>query len=215
MPPAVPLEDKVNALGGAVDRVTRRVGTHDDQIKDLAGHVADLFTRITAPAQGGSKDAPRLCWLTVSDPADAYTALVELVEWLAAVYLRYPDTSLPACWLWHPWAVEELLVLKAAHDAAYGPRSAVKDALDFHDKHVRNVAERIEKYLGTHTLELHTDGPMPPPPVPCADPTTVSRVVPEWVFRREVPAPTGVEQAEAVAYDVQRQRMRSDRNYQV
>lgn len=216
MPMAVPLEDQVAALAGAIDKITRNDTKQDDQIKTTAEQVTDLYGRVKKLGAGKETDeAPHFCWLLAGDPAQAYEQLAHLVDWVERVYLRYPRTALPSCWMWHPWAVEELLVLKDAHSAAYAPKTAPKDRLDFHEKYLPNVRDRIDEELGTHTLELHQDRDMLPPPVPVADPMTVSRVVPEWVDNKVMPHPTGAEIADAFAYDERRQQLQSDTDYRV
>jgi hypothetical protein len=214
MPPTTPIEDQVAALAGAVDRMTKRQAAHGDQIRDLAGHVTDLFERVKTGPAGAGDDTPGVCWLTATDAPEAYRALADLVEWIEAVYRWYPDGDLPSCWLWHPWVVEELLALRAAHASAYKPKAPPREALDWHDKHRPNVAARIDKVLGSHSLELH-DRPMLPDGVPASDPITVSRVVPEWTDHKRVPEPTPGELTDATDYELVRQRHKSDRDHQV
>jgi hypothetical protein len=52
--------------------------------------------------------------LNLPDELDtAQQLLAGLVDWMARIYLRYPDAAagLPDCWAWHPDVVEELLWL--------------------------------------------------------------------------------------------------------
>jgi hypothetical protein len=115
--------DPLRALDDRVDHLAR-----------LVNQLADTLTALSArPAV-----APAPTWLLL--PADEQVArrvLDELVVWLAAVYLCYPDAAgtLPECWCWHPDLVEELLWLMHAWLAAYqGVAASVAAAGDWHDR---------------------------------------------------------------------------------
>ena len=107
------LRRDVTGLAG----VARRV----EQLGELVTRLADATT---AAATTGPADEGVVSWLDADldphDPSVAEDILTRLAQWVAGVYLRYPDARLPDCWLWHPEVVEELLWLHQAWLAAYG-----------------------------------------------------------------------------------------------
>ena len=134
----------------------------DDRVDHLARLVNQLADTLTAlSTRPGSTPAPT--WLLL--PADAQLArrmLDELVTWLAAVYLRYPDAAaaLPQCWCWHPDVIEELLWLMHAWLAAYqGPSASIALAGDWHDRLRPGVVRRVRQAAGSCSLENHITRP--------------------------------------------------------
>ena len=86
--------------------------------------------------------------------------LSELCAWLESVFLRYPDAlkTLPECWCWHPWVVEELLWLRHAWLAAHeGPRAGVALVADWHERARPGVVRRIGDLAGDCLL-AHREG---------------------------------------------------------
>ena len=159
---------RVEALAGLareVDGLRRGldalVGT-PSRVDDLARTVAQLADALAAvPGRPGLTVAPS--WLTApADPEALAGLLDELVAWLHAVFLRYPDgvAALPECWLWHPEVVEELLWLMRAWRAAYDGRGAsVQLAGDWHDRQRPGVVRRLKASVGSCSRERHQTRP--------------------------------------------------------
>jgi hypothetical protein len=179
------LRRTVEPLLGLPDRVDdlTRLAT------DLTNAVAALTARRTA--------TPCPSWLLLpTDPDLAARVLDELVGWLAAVYLRYPDGAdhLPECWVWHPDVVEELAWLMHAWAGAYqGPQASVAAVGDWHDRQRPGVVRRIRSSAGTCSFENHTTRagwdrrPAAAPTVPGLD--HVASIAGWWPTRRDEPAP--------------------------
>jgi hypothetical protein len=174
--------DPLRALDDRVDHLARLVN-------QLADTLTALSARPAAPA------APTWLMLPV-DAAQASRVLDELVVWLAAVFLRYPDAAaaLPECWCWHPDLIEELLWLMHAWLAAYqGPNASVGAAGDWHDRQRPGVVRRIRQSAGSCSLENHTTRPgwvrtsSAAPDVPGLDALPV--IASWWGARRDQPAP--------------------------
>jgi hypothetical protein len=128
------------------------------QVEDLARVVTELAAQVHAKL----RRAEPVCapsWLDL--PSDIETATVllrDLVAWMGDVYLRYADAaqSLPACWLWHPDVVEELLWLMHAWRAAYRVEDAtVAAAGDWHDRYRPGVVRRVKQIAGNCSLDNH------------------------------------------------------------
>jgi hypothetical protein len=174
--------DPLRALDDRVDHLAR-----------LVNQLADTLTALSArPAR-----APAPTWLLL--PADALAARRvrdDLVAWLAAIYLRYPDAaaSLPECWCWHPDLVEELLWLMHAWLAAYhSPTASIAAAGDWHDRQRPGVVRRIRQSAGSCSLENHTTRPgwahhsSAAPEVPGLH--ALNAITSWWATRRDQPAP--------------------------
>jgi hypothetical protein len=103
-----------------------------DQLRGLPGRVEELADLVACLADATPEqpalEASRVTWSWLNLPdatqqgpeidgvvEETNTPLTELVAWLGRVYLRYADAArtLPACWLWHPEVVEELVWLRA------------------------------------------------------------------------------------------------------
>jgi hypothetical protein len=92
----------------------------DKLVTQLAADLATLArfvqARDDAPSDDGVDDVAAVrSWLLADDVEQAAADLVDLCAWVGRVYLRYPRTDLPSCWLWHPHAVEELWWLRRAN----------------------------------------------------------------------------------------------------
>jgi hypothetical protein len=145
------------ALARSVERLGRRLGGVEETLAELAEQVEAL------DAEAGPRCRPA-SWLTEREPAQAEAMLRDLTGWLGAVFLRYADAALPACWLWHPDVVEELLWLRQAHAAAYAGRDAhIQRVADWHDRHRPGVARRIH---GAGHLRCDRAPERRPPPRP-------------------------------------------------
>ena len=82
---------------------------------------------------GGARTKPIPSWLWSTPPGELTPGrrrllLEDLIVWLDHVYLRFPDGTLPECWLWHPDVVEELLWLRRGVVAAYRGPGAIPAA---------------------------------------------------------------------------------------
>lgn len=157
-----------NPLARDVDRATRKAdaalaqaGELDAGLQVVTGRVDEVEQMLAELAQDVAQvvaeNQPVRSWILAEDPAQARSLLVDLAEWLERVYLRYPDTRLPSCWMWHPAVVEELLTLRHLHADAYRGRSWVKVG-DWHDRWLPGVRERLSSEIGTCRLQLHQPG---------------------------------------------------------
>jgi hypothetical protein len=174
------------------------------RVEELAALVARLAEQSATAGGGGGEGTAT--WLDhPCDPApcsraghDADLLLVRLTDWMATVYLRYGDArGLPACWLWHPEAVEELVWLRQAWLAAYtDPDAPVAAAGDWHDRQRPGVVRRIRDYAGMCSVENHQPGQQPVA-VPLAG--AVTAIAEWWTTRRPAapPEPTPEQVAEA------------------
>jgi hypothetical protein len=162
-----------------------------DELAGLLARLADTVNTSTTTTAGGV-----VSWLDL--PADldtTYAVLGELLAWMQAVYLRYPDAaaSLPDCWLWHPDVIEELLWLRHAWLAAYrDDKAPVSLAGDWHDRYRPGVARRITTSAGRCSLENHQprdDHPRPGagPVVPGAG--AAEQIATWWATHRTDPPP--------------------------
>jgi hypothetical protein len=128
---------------------------------------------------------------------------------MGAVYLRFADAArtLPACWLWHPEIIEELLWLRAAWIAAHDPSASIAQVADWHDRYRPGVVRRIRDYAGVCSLENHQPGRprhIPALRVPVA--SAASAIAAWWTTDRDdtPPAPTSEQLSEAAGRPPQR-----------
>lgn len=153
----------VAGLAREVEAMRRRL----DQVADLPkrhGELATVVSELAAEVNSshaavGDREAP-LSWLDApTDQAAVAVALVDLVDWVGRVLLRYADAvkALPECWLWHPDVVEELLWLMQAWHNAYGEATGTLAlAADWHDRYRPGVVKRIGESLAKNcSLENH------------------------------------------------------------
>ena len=102
---AHPVQDpRLVALGRELERATRRLttvealtGQLDLMLRQLA---ADIALLVPTPDETDDVTPPVRSWLAADDPAQASADLAALIEWVHAVYVRYPGGALPSCWLW-------------------------------------------------------------------------------------------------------------------
>jgi hypothetical protein len=198
-------EERLTALARDCERNNRRLREHDTMLADLAAACADLAAQLA----GEERELPR-SWLAEGGPTEPADTLAGLVAWLGRVYLRYPATALPSCWLWHPWLVEELLWLRHAHHAAYdGPRAAWAKAADWHERMRPGVAARLAAALGSCELSLHTRPDATGPGVPL---TAAADAIARWAvtgLKTTPPAPTGDQLTDADDHARTRHRRRT------
>jgi hypothetical protein len=186
------LARELEGLRRAVDPL-RALDDRVDHLARLVNQLADTLTALSA--RSGPTPAPT--WLMLAaDAALARRMLDELVAWLGAIYLRYPDAAgcLPECWCWHPDVVEELLWLMHAWLAAYqGGTASVAAAGDWHDRQRPGVVRRIRQAAGSCSLENHITRPgwvhhnAAAPEVPGLD--ALLSITTWWGTRRDQPAP--------------------------
>ncbi|MQA16130.1 MAG: hypothetical protein GEV09_18860 [Pseudonocardiaceae bacterium] len=189
----------VIALARQVERLARRQAELDGLVRRLGEDVALLLPDEPAEDEAAGPGA----WLAAADPARARAALADLIEWLDAVYLRYPDAALPSCWAWHPAAVEELRWLRHAHHAAFHGRAASwRDVADWHERQRPGVVKRLRDDLGDCDLARHApdgDRAQPPPAAPLA--RHLDQIAEHWTTSRSSPTPTEQQLAEAAQHD--------------
>jgi len=205
---AHPVQDpRVSALGRELERATRRLtavealtGQLDLMLRQLA---ADIALLVPTPDETDDASPPVRSWLAGDDPAQACADLADLINWTAAVYVRYPGGALPSCWLWHPAVIEELWWLRHTHHGAYHGQSACwRDVADWHDRHRPGVTRRIAAALGDCELSRHLPGAdqhQPTGPVLLA--AAAAQVAERWTAHRNTPTPTQQQLAEADQYD--------------
>jgi hypothetical protein len=184
------------ALGREVERTARRL----DRLEQLLRVLSQDITALREAIKPAEPDEPAVrAWLLAEDTAQPREDLADLLDWLAQVYLHYPDAALVSCWLWHPAVVEELWWLRQAHhDAYHGPHASYTRAGDWHDRQRPGVAKRIRAWLRDCDLSRHTQG-LPARVVPLVG--SADRVAAAWTQRREPPPPTPEEITEADQHD--------------
>lgn len=195
-------ERALTALGAAVEQADARAAEaahRATRAEELTGQLAETVTQLahTLTTKKPANPGPGVCsWLRVDD--DALDALPDLVDWVGRVWLRYDGAPLPPCWLWHPDAVEELLWLSHAWEAAYDPeRGSWAAVADWHERLRPGVARRLAP-LATCDLELHQPGARADRPLrraPLAD--SAPRIADAWHATHQPPHPTPAEISEA------------------
>ena len=200
-------DPRLVALGRELERATRRLttvealtGQLDLMLRQLAADVALL---VPTPDDVDESLPLVRSWLAADDPAQASADLADLIDWIDAVYVRYPGGALPSCWLWHPAVVEELWWLRHTHHGAYhGPGACWRDVADWHDRHRPGVTRRITAALADCELSRHLpsgDRHRPAAPVPLA--AAVAQVAEHWATHRNTPDPTQQQLTEADQHD--------------
>jgi hypothetical protein len=215
------LAREVEALRRGMARL-RSLPARVQELADLLARLADA----TAEPPAAEPNSVTWSWLSLPDAAqsgadgdaplgDTEVLLTDLIGWMSRIYLRYADAArtLPACWLWHPEVVEELLWLRAAWLAAYtDPRAAVSQAADWHDRLRPGVVRRVKDYAGLCSIENHqppTDRDPATGVVPLAQ--AAGLIAAWWATRRAdpPPAPTATQAAEAATWRPRPARGRS------
>lgn len=187
---------RVVALSKELERHGQRVDRAEKLLRVLSEDLAALAEEVRGqdPEPTGVRS-----WLLVEDTEQARQDLGDLIAWLGAVYLRYPDAGLPSCWLWHPAVIEELWWLFQAHQDAYtGPQASYTRAADWHDRQRPGVAERVRRWLRSCELAEHHQAHEPAgvPLVSSAD-----RIAHAWTTDRSTPKPTPDELTHASQHD--------------
>jgi len=198
-------DPRLVALSRDVERLARRYTDLDQRQADLDGLVRRMTEDLALllPTDDGQDPAALPSWLATDDADRARAMLADLADWLAAVYLRYPDAALPSCWAWHPTVVEELWWLREAHHAAYaGPRACWRDVADWHDRLRPGVVRRLTGISNGCELALHAPGARHAsitPDVPLAG--ALDAVAARWATDRSALEPTAEQLAEAERHD--------------
>ena len=193
------VDPRLRALVRSLDRTVRRIDGVEKLVLQLAADLATLAQFVRAGAaqpddESGAAPAVRT-WLLAEETDQAAADLADLCAWVGRVYMRYPRTDLPTCWLWHPHAVEELWWLRGAHTDAYHPENGSWLRVgDWHDRQLPGVVRRLADAIGSCELALHLPGQRAagiPRPVPFSDLATA--VAQTWTGsdgRQPGPAPT-------------------------
>ena len=195
------------ALGRELERATRRLttvealtGQLDLMLRQLA---ADVTLLVPIPDEPDESPAAVRSWLAAEEPTQARTDLADLINWIDAVYRRYPGGALPSCWLWHPAVIEELWWLRRTHHGAYhGSAACWRDAADWHDRHRPGVSRRVTAALADCELSRHLPGGdrhQPAAPVPLG--AAAASVAEHWATNRSTPDPTGQQLTDADQHD--------------
>lgn len=191
----------VAGLARELDGLRRKI----DKLAKVPSRVDELATMIAqlagdvATHAGPSERLAAPSWLDLAHVERfARGELDALVGWMGQVYLRYTGAEqLPACWLWHPDVVEELLWLMYAWIAAYrDEKGTVAMAADWHDRYRPGVVRRMKDLARTCSPENHVQPrghqyAVRTPPLASAAP----RIAEWWGTRRDEqpPAPTSEE----------------------
>jgi len=199
------------ALSRDVERATRRVAAIEEHAVDLDGLVRRLAEDIAVltPDPDGDSGGLRY-WLGADEVEQARADLGDLVDWVAQVYCRYPGSTLPSCWLWHPAAVEELWWLRNAHHQAYKNRGGSwREVADWHDRHRPGVARRISAALRDCDLARHApDGDRNGAQVDVPPADGLDAIAEQWAAHRAAPTPSGEQLDAAERYDSAQHRSR-------
>src|SRR4051794_10119729 len=129
---------------GRLRTVEDQVGEVNERLRALAMTLAGFGDQLAELAADDAGPGRHTSWFEADSTAAAEHRLAELMVWLDDVYLRFPDATLPSCWLWHPTVVEELLWLRRSWLEAFtGRTAAVFRVADWHDRQRPGVVARI------------------------------------------------------------------------
>jgi hypothetical protein len=182
--------EQVAALASGLERAARRLGKLEDDHRALAEVVAGL----TQP--GGAADSPKP---TLEGAPEA--AVVDLLDWLADVYLAYDGATLAPCWAWHPGLVEELAVLRGIHRAIYAEGDWLRLG-DWHDRYRPGVVRRVSQALAACDItQHHNDQARTVPLSDALGPIYAARAA-----HAPIPAPTDAQAARARALSTRTSR---------
>lgn len=193
--------EAVAGLGRQLEALERSVADLSQLQPEVMRHarIIEQIARRLATAEDGDKGGAAT-WLGFDGDTDTAEAILsQLVAWTRDIYLRYSDASrsLPACWIWHPDVVEELLWLRQSWVLAYGPHARPSDVGDWHDRQRPGVVRRIKSYAGTCSIEGHIpgakDNQSKPGPVVIFD-DAVPGVAAWWANERTQPGPAPTEE---------------------
>jgi hypothetical protein len=203
------LERTIEELASRVGDVGDQAGEHDTLIRQLAGSISQLARTVAGDDAGDASPAHPQSWLQIDDAGAAREILADLVEWVEAVYLRYPGAQLPSCWLWHPPVIEELWWLRNLHREAYTGRTATwTRAAEWHDRYRPGVVRRVREAVGDCELSRHTRGSGDRVARPVAAPLAVhaEHIADEWTATGLPPEPTPQQISQADQYEADQQQ---------
>lgn len=145
-----------------VARLAEALTGHLDGYSAWRDEVESALQALTEDAEKKPKGQPS--WLTIDGEDDqqldqAVKLLADLAEWIGQVWSRYPDSRLPHCWAYHPWAVTELMAVWQAWKHAYTGKTADPvRVLEWLDRWRPNTAARLTQNLGGCSLSDHVPG---------------------------------------------------------
>jgi hypothetical protein len=205
--PRRPRPPNLAELGRAVQRAHKRLDASDLTQKEQAGALDQLLKALRDASKPNSDGLrPHRSWLLL-DEADhdlAQSGLIDLVEWVNRVYLQWPGSELPTCFLLHPWVVEELWSLWALHVLAWhrdqgGPAKVA----EWHERFRPGVVTRLQA-VQRCDLHQHDRGkPLDRLPLAAPLPDSAARIAAHWTafgYRAQPPYPTPDELTEATTY---------------
>lgn len=196
---------QIIALGRDVESLRRLIGRQDAVVRLVRGRVteleaqagssatmlASLSEQVAELAGEGQEAGAHRSWFATSDAELARSRLVDLAGWVEGVYLWFPDTTLPSCWLWHPSVVEELLWLRRSWTEAFtGTTAAIFRVADWHDRWRPGVVARIRALNdGVCSLDQHLPGAEQDRPAPVTPAVDAIPAIAGWwaVYRNEPP----------------------------
>jgi hypothetical protein len=216
------LAKQVQELAAGVAALTAKTSTTEQTaiqaakaVTTISEAVQGLYGRLD---QGGDADdggggRPSPPWWMVDDAEQARALLVDLVEWVTDVYVRYlRGTELPGCWPFHGDAVAELVALRDGWQAAYhGKHASPAAVLDWHDRWRPGTAKRVDAIMRGCSLTQHQAGKAwEPPDQPGGE--VVDDVAQWWATMQGATAPPRPS-ADAVAAEQGRRTARDQARY--
>jgi hypothetical protein len=208
-----PVEERLAALARQIERLARQSGKHDTHLRELAGRILAQHSPTTPAHTDGEEFEELPAWLTMTDFPEASAGLEALTDWLAEVYLRFPDAALRECWAWHPHVVGELWWLHQAwRDAHTGERASWMKVGDWHDRQRPGVVRRVNAALKLCGLDKHTSPtPQDTPRLPLAG--ALPHVLTAWLGANRStwpPQPTAAQLDEA--HNLEQRRLSTNRS---
>lgn len=192
-----PEHPRLVSLSRDVERTGRRVDELDGLVRRLGVDVSAIAHHLStgSPGSGEDRESGVRAWLLIEDRERAEADIDDLILWLDRVYLAYPGATLPTCWLWHSWIVEELWWLRQAHADAYSPVvGSWQRAGDWHDRLRPNVVRRIRQSVVACEVSEHRPGRGQAHPAARAPMTVAADAIAAWAAAgRPDPAPEPTE----------------------
>jgi hypothetical protein len=177
--------EQVAALAGGLERAARRL----DRLEGAHRALADAVAGLADPGKSPDPGTP-----TLEGAPEA--AVVDLLDWLADVYLAYDGATLAPCWAWHPGVVEELAVLRGIHRAIYAEGDWLRLG-DWHDRYRPGVVRRVSQALAACDITQH-QGACLPRTVPLSD--ALGPIYAARAAKTPIPVPTDEQATRARAF---------------
>lgn len=156
-----------------------------DQVARVLGELVDRLDQ--EDATGPRKIRPSWFALDDVEDVDAGETLADLIRWVERVFYAFPDarTALGECWLWHSWAIEELLALRAAWADAFAGKAGMSSraAMDWLERHRLGTVARLKASLEVCSIDHHVPGgklDQPTPVVPNGLHSAAGRIAEWW-----------------------------------